>query len=253
MPNNLVEYDRPNSQELVSHANDFLEMAKTMVINSPSMYSLAAEELATIKGNIAALTERRMGITRKFDDLKKDIMDLFRPALDRLEEAKTYHQNGMITYNAEVEHIRKAEQDRLEAIVKAEKDQLKAEARAVEAAAAKAISEAKGKAAKEQARIAAENAQEEADAIRMTAQVVVAAPATTVAPSAAGTSVRKVWKGKCTDKLALVKYIAEHPEYIELVGVDPMMLNSIARAQKENMKLPGCEAYQEAGITSRKK
>lgn len=253
MSSEIVQYDPPNQGELLAEAQSSLDIAKEFVVNSPATYELAADELGVIKGHIKDLTEKRMSITRKMDEVKKSVMDLFRPALDRLDEAKSFYEKGMLTYNAEQERLRKAEQARLDALAKAERDRLETEARAAEEAAAQAIKEARGKAAKQAAEIAAAEAKEEAEALRMTAQVVVAPTATIAAPEAAGTGLRTTWKGRCTNKIALLKFIIERPEFIGLVDVNATALNQLAKSQKENMRVGGCEAYPETGITSRTK
>lgn len=247
-----VEYDKPDAGALLVEANNTLELAQGISITSPAMYELAAEQLAEIKSAIKTHTERRLGITRKFDDLKKDVMSLFTPALTKLEEAKSFLESGMLAYNAEQRRIQQAEQKRLDDIARAERERLEAEARRVEEEAAKAMKEAKGKQAKAEAEAAVQRAQEEADALRQTSAVVVSASATTEAPKASGTSTRSTWKGRCDNKLALIQFIASHPEHIGLVEVDATALNALARSQKANMNVGGCVAFEDFGITSRR-
>jgi len=228
MDNTVV--DRQNQTELLVDAQSTYDLVKELKINSHAMYKLAAEQLQEVKGGIKDLTERRLDRTRKLDELKKLIMDDYRPALSKLEEAKTFLECGMLLYNREQESIRREEQARLESVARAERERLEKEA---------AKLEKKGK-------------NEEAEAARLTAQVITAAPVTVEAPKSTGTSVRKTWKARVTDKAAFFKFIADHPEYIDLGDVNDSALNAIARAQKQNMKIAGAESYEESGITSRK-
>ena len=98
----------------------------------------------------------------------------------------------------------------------------------------------------------ADNARQDAEAAKLTAQVVVAATSSTVAPVASGTSVRKTWKGRCDDKAKLILFVTTHPEYLGLLDVNESALSQIAKAQKTNMKIDGCVAYEESSIASRK-
>jgi len=252
MSNEKIEYDRPDAGELLESAVTVLTISTAIDIASPAMYDLAAEQLRDVKDAIKTHTERRLGITRKMDDLKKDVMSLFTPALTKLEEAKTYLEGAMLSYNRRIEEERRIEQKKLDDAANAAKKRLEEEARRVQQEAENLAKQARGAKAKEEAAAAVARAAEEAEAIRLTASVVVAPQAAVQAPIAAGTSTRKTWKGRCDDKLALVKFVAEHPEYISLLEVDTTALNSLAKSQKENMKVAGCVAFEDIGITSRR-
>lgn len=260
----MSEVNEESRTELIAYASGLFDIAKGVEINSASMYEIAASELGYVKQAIKDLTERRMIRTRKLDEIKALIIDDYRPAIDKLGEAKNYYEQGMLTYNRGIELLRKQEQARLDAIAKQAKDKLEEEARIANAAAAKIEAEAQALAAKSKnaaqaAKIladAAEKAEEQrqaAEAALLTAQVVTAAPTSIDVAKAQGTSVRETWKARCTDKLELLKFIVSRPEYLELIDVNASALNGIARSQKKNMKVGGCESYIENGITTRSK
>lgn len=260
---NTLTYEAPNYAELESEASTAVELANSFEVNSQATYELAAEEVRFAKTQIAALTEKRLSITRKFDELKKDVMNLFSPALTRWESVKNTYEPRMIQFVRAQEEIRRKEQERLEEIARAERARLADEARQAEEAARKIEAEAAAKAAKmkDQAKVQAvlaeaaeraENARQDAEASKMTAQVVVAASASTAAPVASGTSVRKTWKARCDDKAKLILFVTTHPEYLGLLDVNDSALNQIAKAQKQNMKIDGCVAYEDQSIASRK-
>lgn len=76
----------------------------------------------------------------------------------------------------------------------------------------------------------------------------VSAPVVTVAPETAkvdGVSTRTVWHAEVTDKMRLLKYVVEHPEWLNLIEVNLTALNSLARAQKSAYALPGTKAVSE--------
>jgi len=253
MPNNTEVAEVEDKPEvLLAEANNTLSIAKEFHVTSQSMYELAAEELAEVKTGIKNLTERRLTRTRKLDEIKKLIMEDYAPAINKLEEARGFYEKGMLTYNAEQKKIRDAEQARLDAIAKAEREKLEAEARAIEQAATKLAQEAKGKAAKEAAAQAQIAAAEQAEALRQTSAVIVAATAEQSAPKAVGTSTRTTWKARVDSKMELIKFVAGHPEYQDLLVEDTSALNALARSQKVNMKVAGVVAFEDVGISSRR-
>lgn len=236
-----IEYDAPNKEEMLADASTALDLATGFEVNTQATYELAAEEVRDAKRAIAALTERRLGITRKFDDLKKDVMELFTPALKRWEEVKVTYEHRMISFVQQQELERRKEAERLEALARAERERLAEEARKAEAAATKTKDANK-----------AEQLRAEAEAARLTAQVITAPAVQTSAPVAQVTSIRKTWKAKVEDKAKLVKFVSDHPEYLNLLDVNESALNAVARAQHENMSIGGCKAYEEQSVTSRK-
>jgi len=277
MSNATVVYEQPDAAGMMSETEGTLVCAKEIIITSPAMYNLAADELKTIKARAKELDDKRKSITVPLDNAKKAIMDLFRRPIELLTEAEGVLKRGMLTYSDEQDALRRAEQARLDAIAQAERERLEAEARAererievefkaraaIEAkAAAEAMAQAKGKEAKAAALKAAEEAAIRAaqDRDRQEAEVasidktasIITAPVAFVAPvAAAGTSIRETWKAKCNDKAELVKFVSANPQFLNLLDVNESALNQMAKAMKESMKIGGCEAYIERGISSR--
>lgn len=227
--------------ELTDDATGLREVSKQLAITSDAMYELAGEELITVKTRIKKVEELRMTITDPLTKAHKATMSLFKVPLELLEEAKQFYQRGMLAYTSEQDIKRKEEQLRLDAIANAERTRLEAEAKAAEEAAAKL----KGKAAAE-ARFAA---QQLAESARNVTAVVVEE----VKPVSAGNSVRKVWVGECTDFPALVRFVVDHPDYINLLVIDQTALNNLAKSQQDSFAINGCRAYQNSSITSRTK
>jgi type IV secretory pathway TrbL component len=127
---------------------------------------------------------------------------------------------------------KEAAQAAFAAIEKAERERVEAEAAA------------------SQARMAQEAAQAEADANEMTALVTTAAPVQTSA-KVSGISTSKSWKARITDKEALVKHIAAHPELLDWVEIKMTGINGMAKALKQNMQIPGVEAYPDISVSAR--
>jgi hypothetical protein len=70
-------------------------------------------------------------------------------------------------------------------------------------------------------------------------------------PKVSGIAGRTTWKAEVKDKGALVKYVAEHPEWLSLLDVNMQALNGLARSQKGSLALPGVEAVEEHSIAAR--
>jgi hypothetical protein len=262
-----VAYDASAAIVLTGKAQKLLASAQAFVIDSPTMYELAADDLKQVKALSKDVEEKRTAITGPLNQAVKAVNDLFRAPKEFLQSAETTIKSAMITYDREQQ--RKADEARREAERRAreEREQIEAEAReaarrakeeadaiAAEAAAAAAEGNAeKAAELEQQAAAASEAGAQEAQSLAMAAEMVTAAPVpiATAAPKVAGLSTRQNWKARCTDKMALIRFIAEHPEHVHLIDVNQSALNQLAKAQKDAMRLPGVEAYPDAVMSAR--
>lgn len=71
------------------------------------------------------------------------------------------------------------------------------------------------------------------------------------APKVDGVGLSLKWKASITDKLALVKHVAAHPELLHLLDANMPALNGMARSMKEGFEMPGVIAVSEASTTVR--
>lgn len=229
LSNNIktVSYQMPE-EEKVAAAALTLESAKLIVIDSESMLEVAMQERGLLKQQIEAIEAERMTITRPLDAAKKGVMDFFKKLTGPREEAV-----GVI--DSAVRVWRKKEADRIalkhaeaEANARKERERLEAEAKAAAAA---------GK-------------PEEAAVLEQTAAVVVAAPAAPMA-KVAGATFPKTWKGKVTNPSEFLRYLADHADRQSCVEFKASELNSLARSIKKAIVIPGFEASEVEGITSR--
>lgn len=67
-----------------------------------------------------------------------------------------------------------------------------------------------------------------------------------------GAGTRENWKCEVTSRLDLVKFVALHPEHINLLEVNQTAANQMAKAQKSGMKIPGLRAFNDVVLTKRK-
>lgn len=247
----------PDAALLLRTADGALTVAKQFVIDSPDMFEIAAGELREIKAKAAAMEEQRLGITRPMDAAKKKVMDLFRLPLERLTQVEGVYKAAMLAYRR-VEDAKAAELQRIaNAEARAEKQRLEAIAREQAAAAQKlqaeaselaGIGDAEGAA---QVSAQAETAQINATMTETTALVVSAPVMESAAKKVSGIRYTGVWKARVTDKAALLAHIVANPELLEWADINMSPLTQMAKALKTAMKIPGVEAFEEAGISAR--
>lgn len=252
-----IEIAAPDQAKMLTGAQHVLSVITDTVIDSPFMYEAATDEVRSITARKKALNEQRLAITRPLDEAKKQVMALFDPALTLLDEADKIIRGKMISYTSEQERLRKIEQARLDAIAAEErrKQQEEAEAARKVAAEAQARADAAAEAGNMQAAAAAmEVAEQSASAAataEMVAAVIVAPTAVSAAPQVKGVSGAKVWRGEVTDKAALVRYVAAHPEFLDLIEPNTTAINQIAKAMKQACPVEGIRVFQDQQLRVR--
>lgn len=246
----LAAIHAPDANQLNTRAHAALTMVESMVIDSQETYDLAADELKAIKSKSTTLETQRTAITGPINKALKAVNDLFRGPAQYLEQAEKIIKTKMLTYSAEQERIAAEERRKAEALVRAEQERLAREAAAKEAAAK---AEADALMAAGNAEKAAEvqaNAAIEAASLAATAQVMTAPVVEVSVAKVSGISQRSVWKAECTDKAALIAYIAANPAFLNLVEVNASALNQMAKAMKETMQIPGVRAFEEKTLAA---
>ena len=226
-----LTYSQPKESALTKSAERVLAIALSIVVDSNEMAEIAASELGTIKGRAKELDEERKRITKPMDDAKKAVMDIYKPAIEKLGRAEMALKTSLLTYQKEQQRI---------ADLAAAEEARKAREEAEKLLAKAERMEVKGKA-------------EDADALRNVAAMTVAAPRTVAAPTKlSGTSVRKVWKANVTDRSAAIKALAENPAYQHLLTIDEAALNKLAAAMKNpNSPIPGVVFYEDSVMSAR--
>ena len=217
---------------IIQSAVQFLASARQSyaVITTADMCEAAGVDLKAIKGAQKRLEDARTTITKPLLEAQRAVNALFKGPTDTLIEAERVVKGGILGYQREEERKRLA----AEAIAAeaARKEREKLEAQAAKAAAA-------GKTEK------AEALQATAAAIPERVEIASAAP------KIEGLATRSVWKAEVMDKAALVKYVAEHPEWLGLVEVNLTALNGLARSQEDALAIPGVKVIEEKQLASR--
>lgn len=262
-----VAYDASVALVLAGKAQKALSSAEAFVIDSPTMYEIASDDLKSVKTLMKQVEEQRTSITGPLNQVLKAVNELFRAPKEYLESAEAKLKGALLTYDREQQ--RKAEEARraAEEVARKERERIEAEAReaqrvaqeeadriAKEAAAAAAAGDAaKAEQLQAQAQETVAAGAQLAQDIAMTAELVTAAPVpiASAAPKVSGLSTRKNWKARCTDKMALIRFVAAHPEHQHLLEVNQSALNQLAKAQKDAMRIEGVEAYPDEVMSAR--
>jgi DNA-binding helix-hairpin-helix protein with protein kinase domain len=255
----VLPADAPKGTDLMAEAATVCESLCVTVIDSPIMYELAATELQELQAKYKALEDKRFAITRPMDAAKKAVMSLFNPALDRLNTAITGLKASMLEYDREEKRKAAIKQQLLDKIAADQKAALAAEAARqaeearVQSERAAQLMEKGDSAGFNEAMTAAETAQEMAAALSQTGAVVSAATALTAVPTVAGITTADVWKARVTDLPALLRFVADHPEYHDWIEVKMTGLHDMAKAQRTELRVPGVEAFEESRIAAARK
>lgn len=228
-----VTVQHPTAAALARGADAALALVESFEVVDDATFEIGGDELKAIKAKASALEDQRKAITKPMDDAKKAVMDLFRGPTELLTKAETILKGKLLAYSQE--QARKA-------------------AEAQRAAEAAAAAERK-RLADEAAKLEAEGRAGEATVQRAIAEMVVAAPVTTVAatPKVAGLSTRTTVEFEVVDKLALVKHVAQHPELLALLIEDTTKLRAYVRGLGMDTNLPGVRVFEKASLAASRK
>lgn len=78
--------------------------------------------------------------------------------------------------------------------------------------------------------------------------VVIPAPRVS---TVSGISSTTRYSAECVNMLELITHIVEHPEHIEAVRINQTYINQLARAQRNNLRLPGVKVLSETSKSVR--
>lgn len=225
----LVDEAATEAQGMEEVTTAVLAQAEGFEIVTQEHYVQSADLLKQIKSKQTALDDLRRSMTRPLDEAKSRIMDLFRPAAERLSQAEGTLKGAMIGFTREQERLRQeAERVAREA---AEKEAEKLRRRAEKA-------RAKGKDDK------AEDLEEQAETVP-----VPIVPSTS--PAVSGVAFRTTWSAEVYDPKALVTACAEGRAPLALLQPNMVVLHQQARSLKKELNIPGVRAVSDEGVAAR--
>lgn len=224
--NTVVKYDTPKLPDVGSATSH----ASRIVIDDQTTYEIASTAAKAAKARRDEIDGMRKSIVDPINAAKDAVQKVFNPVLADYDEAIRVIKTKMVTYvneQAEIQRKAQAEVDRL-------------------------AREAAEKAAKEAAKLEKKGKVEEAAAVREVAAMTTAAVVAPLVAQVGGNSVRKVWKCKITDWVALVKFVAENPDYLNLFSFNQSVADKLMAATEGKLKIAGLEAYQDSIVAIRK-
>ena len=109
-----IEIADKQVKEQSAEAENMLIQAKDMTVINNEQYTNAAEILKRLKAESKRLDADRKSFTKPLDDLKKKIMERYKPVIDKLNFAYTEINNKMMSFEREQERKRIEAQRKLE-------------------------------------------------------------------------------------------------------------------------------------------
>ncbi len=225
----LVDQAATEAEGLKDGATAILAQAEQFEIVTQEHYVASADLLKQIKTKQTALDGLRRSMTRPLDEAKSRIMDLFRPAGERLSRAEDTLKDAMIAFTREQERQRQ-ETERI-AREAAEKEAERLMRRAEQA-------RAKGK-------------DDKATDLEDQAENVPVPIVPSQQPAVSGVSLRTTWRAEVHDLKALVAACAKGQAPLALLQPNMVVLNTQARSLKKELNIPGVRAVSDEGVAAR--
>jgi hypothetical protein len=122
--------DTAKADIAITEAITVLDKARTVIIKTPEQANQAGDWRNKIKAKLKELDMERKEMTKPLDTVKAMIMDKYRPAVEKLEEAYKLFDRGLVAYLDEQERIRQEQQRKLDE--EAEKKRKAAEVKSAE-------------------------------------------------------------------------------------------------------------------------
>ncbi|QRE00645.1 hypothetical protein [Pseudomonas phage Itty13] len=224
--------DSKEAMAAEKEAINWEQVAKSYVIDSPEMAEAAAEDLKSIKAKAKDLDNLRTTLKKPSLEEGRAIDKHFKRPLDFLANAEKVLKGAIVNFQAAEQRRIEEEQRRINAEAEAERQRQEEE---------------------RQERIAEAEAAGDHEAAAAISEELTFAP---VVPQAeqtklSGISTRSVWKGRVTDKMALIKAVAEGRADMALLEVNQQVLDGLAKALKGSLSIPGCEPFEDKSVSVR--
>jgi hypothetical protein len=217
----VIQIARPSPPAVVAEMAPTVREARGFAVSDVESNALALENVKMLRAAEKRITEYFEPARKAADDAKKEILRLRDGLIAPIVEARSIYDRKAMAYEQEQRQIAEQEQRRLEEEArKQEEDRLLLDA------------------------IAAEERGEKEEAAAIMAEPVTT-PVIPIQPRVAqveGVSTQTRWSADVTDLLALVKYVAAHPEWISLLEPSMPNLNRLAVAQRQALSIPGVRA-----------
>jgi hypothetical protein len=217
------------TQQLSRQTAFWIDLAEHTAIHDQPSVEMAA-------GHLQAIAELKREADKTFDPIiskahaaHKEALSQKKRIVQPLDEAEVIIKKKLGAWTQEQQRIRFEEERRL----REEAERQAAEEREKELEAAEALG------------ATADEVQALAEAPLVRKPILVAAP---LKPT--GISTREIWKAEVTDVVALIQYVAAHPEYADLLAPNMPAINALARSRRSMLRIPGVKVWNEANIAT---
>lgn len=220
----------PQQQELGQQVVTWTQFANGLEITDESTADRASRCLVTVKELQSQADESFDPIIKKAYEAHREAIAQKKRIVEPLEQATATLKTKLGSWLEEERRRIEDEQRRLQA----EADHRAAEQREAEI---------------EEAEVSGATTEE----IEVLAQAPLAvAPVLRTVPKLNGVSARQLWLAQVTDLQALVKFIAQNPQYLNLVQPNTTAINALARTLRSAAQIPGVKVWQDTGISVRR-
>lgn len=248
----------PDSAALSRRAEQALAFIEDFEIATAEEYALAADELKAIKAKADTHEKQRTAITGPMNAALKAVNALFGGPAGLLEKGEAILKRKMLAWDQAQARIAAEARRKAEEAAALERQRLADEAAArqkeadAQARAAVAAQEAGDAHAASIAQAAAQRAAAEAQTISTTAQMVVAAPVATAAPTKVkGISTSTKLDFEVIDLHRLIVHVAAHPELVNLLAADSVKLRAYVKGLGTACQLPGVRVFEDQVMAAR--
>lgn len=227
----VIQIESPAPPAVVQELAPVVAAAKAFAVTDVDSHGLALERLRILRNGERAIADYFEPSRKAADLAKKEILSARDGLIAPLSEARSVYDRKAQQYEAE--ERRKAEERERELQAQARKQE--EERKLLEA-------------------IEAEESGRSGEASAILEEPVLT-PAVRVTPAVAkveGVSSRTTWSAEVHDLLALVRFVAAHPEWIHLLEPSMPNLNRQAVSQREAMNLPGVRAISQTVTSARR-
>lgn len=207
------------SNEHVTSARSFLELAQTYAIDCPQMAEMANEDLKKIKLKYKQIDEVRKSLVQPIDQARRRIQDFFRHPLEWLEQAEAALKASLGKFQ-DAEEAKRREEESIKR---------------------KAAEEIAARMREEAAVLAKQGDVETARALNLQAAMLPAlVQADTPVTVLAGVSSREVWNIEIIDATIIPR------EYLE---IDYIKIRKVVAALKGETNIPGVRVFSQRQLS----
>lgn len=220
----LVVKGAPSLDELRAAFPPMVVEATALVVSDVASHGAALEALKTTRERKRLILEKINPIIDAAFKTHRGLTNLRAEAIKPFDDAEAIYNRKASAFEREQEAIAARERERIEQQARKEEEE-------------RILRDA----------VAADEAGDP-DLAEALLDETPTVPVLHVTPAVArveGVTTRETWRAEVADKLALIRYVAAHPEWVNLLDANMPALNGLARSARKGMAIPGVRAVSE--------